>query len=69
MKPMPRRKRTRGKPACPACGSKQVQPIVYGLPGPELIERAERGEVALGGCIVFPENPEWQCALCLHAWR
>jgi len=37
-------------------------PIVYGLPGPELFERAERGEVILGGCM--PEPVRWGCGDC-----
>jgi len=52
------RKRT-GK--CPTCGSKTV-PIIYGLPlDPELIEEADRGEVELGGCLIWPDNPSWVC--------
>jgi hypothetical protein len=34
---------------CPECGSGDVVPIVYGLPGQELQQQAERGEVVLGG--------------------
>ena len=30
---------------------------VYGLPSPELVEAAERGEVMLGGCVMF-EGPK-----------
>lgn len=26
--------------------------IAYGMPGPELFQAAERGEVVLGGCIL-----------------
>lgn len=39
-------------------------PIVYGLPGPDLFEAAERGEVRLGGCIM-PSGPT--CPLCRSA--
>ena len=49
------------RPTCPTCGQKMV-PIVYGLPGPELFERAERGEIILGGCM--PEPTRWGCAHC-----
>ena len=45
---------------CPVCGSASI-PIVYGLPGSELFERADRGEVSLGGCIVWDEQPNAQC--------
>lgn len=50
-------------PTCPQCGGAPV-PIVYGLPGPELFEEAERGEVALGGCVVWPDRPLWRCTAC-----
>jgi hypothetical protein len=33
-----------------------VRPLIWGLPGRQLVERADRGEVVLGGCVVplFP---------------
>ena len=45
---------------CPECGGKGVR-IVYGLPGPELAEAAERGEVALGGCVIGEDDANLQC--------
>ncbi|HEY5231288.1 MAG TPA: hypothetical protein VIJ11_10410 [Galbitalea sp.] len=45
---------------CANCGSRAV-PIVYGMPGFDLFEAADRGEVALGGCIVDDELPTWRC--------
>ena len=55
---------------CPKCGNDSGIPIAYGLPGIELMDAAQRGEVALGGCIVMPDNPDWRCtdAACGHAW-
>jgi len=42
-----------------------VIPIVYGLPGSELIERARRGEVSLGGCVIMPGQPHiTECRVC-----
>ncbi|HEX2194193.1 MAG TPA: hypothetical protein VHK63_04435 [Candidatus Limnocylindria bacterium] len=38
--------------------------IVYGLPGHELWEAEQRGDVMLGGCIVGPESPEFACRDC-----
>ena len=35
---------------CPECGSLDVVPILYGEPGPELIEEERQGKIALGGC-------------------
>lgn len=62
---MPRR-----RPAsCPRCGSTDTIPIAYGLPGPELMEAAERGEVAIGGCIVSGSQPTHECRGCGRPFR
>jgi hypothetical protein len=53
---------------CPECGGKGVR-IVYGLPGPELAEAAERGEVALGGCVIGDDDANLQCRACGKEWR
>jgi hypothetical protein len=53
---------------CPECGSENVIPIVYGKPGEELIEKAERGEVKLGGCVVTDDSPYRYCAECGNEW-
>ena len=50
--------------ACPSCGASEVLRIVYGLPDQELAEEARLGKVALGGCVITGEDPEWQCAKC-----
>jgi hypothetical protein len=54
---------------CPQCSSENIVPIVYGLPRPELIERAARGEVVLGGCFVFERAPNPSCLSCHHQWE
>jgi hypothetical protein len=56
--------RPKAPSSCPQCGGRRLIPIAYGLPGPELFEAAERGEVILGGCLVDDANPLWQCASC-----
>ena len=56
-------------PSCPDCGSSGVVPIAYGYPTGEMWEEAERGEIAIGGCIVAPDNPDWRCNDCGHAWQ
>ena len=38
------------KEECPICSKKELIPIVYGFPGPELFEESEKGLVKLGGC-------------------
>ncbi len=54
---------------CPRCDSQNVVPILYGMPGPEMFEESRRGEVALGGCVVFPDAPDHTCRNCGHDWR
>ena len=54
----------RRKPVkCRHCGGK-VAPVVYGEPGPEMMEAADRGEVVLGGCCIRADGPDYQCPVC-----
>jgi hypothetical protein len=39
-------------------------PIVFGYPMPEAFAAAERGEIALGGCVVSAEDPTHRCTAC-----
>ena len=48
---------------CPYCGGKLL-PIVYGMPGEELQQKAENGEVILGGCCLTGADPQKQCSEC-----
>lgn len=52
---------------CPKCGAKAL-PVVYGLPTPAMRAAADRGEVALGGCTLPPDEEMWrfQCTDCHH---
>ncbi len=64
---------------CPACKVEKLIPIVYGMPGGELVEQSDRGEVELGGCVVSkvfdPErgficgDPELSCPKCEGKFR
>ena len=54
---------------CPACGSTEWIPIVYGLPDPELFAAEGRGDVAIGGCLMFPERPDVECRQCSTQYR
>jgi hypothetical protein len=56
-------------PACPKCGSRDVLPIVYELPGPDLTEESITGTVALGGGAMSAEAPDHVCQHCGHEWR
>lgn len=54
------------RPPCPECGAPDPLRIVYGNPGPELGASAARGEIALGGDVLFGGEPAWQCRTCGH---
>ncbi len=53
---------------CPECGSANVLRIIYGKPNQELAEKAERGEVKLGGCVISRESPYNYCKDCKAEW-
>jgi len=53
----------KGAVKCPACGGRLV-PILYGLPTAEAGAAAERGEIALGGCMVMGDDPQLECVSC-----
>jgi hypothetical protein len=53
-------------PPCPSCGSTDAVSIAYGYPSWEMAEAEIRGEVVLGGCMVGPESPDYECRDC-HA--
>jgi hypothetical protein len=65
MKPSAEETREQGQTErCPACGSRDVLTIVYGL--------IEPGDFAgqnvwPGGCCVSDDDPAWRCA-CGHTW-
>ena len=73
MKSTVKPRRLRKGSNCPACKAGKLIPIVYGLPGRELMEQSDRGEIELGGCVVsqiIDENgirsndPELNCPAC-----
>lgn len=53
------------KKKCPLCNNELVD-IVYGMPGPDLFEKYERKEIALGGCTIYEdeEQPVYHCYHC-----
>jgi len=52
------------KKKCPACGSKDIAKILYGMPTYEAFETAQRGEIYLGGCCISDNDPKWHCKAC-----
>jgi len=58
-----------GLPVCPYClWDGDVIRIVYGLPSPKGLARANAGEIKLGGCMVSPGKPTWHCKRCDSDW-
>lgn len=49
---------------CPNCGKRELIRILYGLPSPDMRERARRSEIALGGCMVTEHDPDYRCRHC-----
>lgn len=50
---------------CPDCGGCLVE-ILWGLPTPEHMKKAENGEIFLAGCVI-PGNPaNYHCSSCGH---
>ena len=44
-------------------------PITYGLPTIETWEASDLGEIALGGCCLSDDDPEWECRSCHHRFH
>lgn len=53
---------------CPFCRSRIVD-IIYGEPTKEDIKAAEKDESRLGGCLMEPNSPDWQCIKCNAQFR
>ena len=53
---------------CPACHQRTLVELVFGMPGPELFEAAEQGDLVLGGCCITPglacDSPNLTCSIC-----
>lgn len=54
---------------CPKCRQREGIDITYGMPGTELAEMAERGEVWLGGCCFSEDMPDRHCLACHNEWQ
>lgn len=62
---LPKRRRAR---RCRACRAEAIIPIIRGEPTEEAWQMSERGEVALGGCMVSPGDPRYCCRECGEAY-
>lgn len=54
---------------CPGCKAKEGVNIEYGMPSYEAFEASQRGEIALGGCVIGENDPERRCLKCGHEWH
>ena len=55
---------------CPNCGSCNVAMIQYGLPkwSMEFEEKLNAGVIVMGGCMLSPDNPVYECNECRIRW-
>jgi hypothetical protein len=56
---------THSDETCPDCGS-SVLPVMYGMPGEEAMNAAERGELFLGGCMIEDVAFRCECGATSH---
>ena len=49
---------------CPTCKKAKLVPLIFGLPGMDLVEQEARHEIVLGGCVSGECPPELQCLGC-----
>jgi hypothetical protein len=49
---------------CPACTKAKLVPLIFGLPGMDLVEQEARREIVLGGCVSSEFPPELECLVC-----
>jgi len=54
---------------CPKCDSRNIVPIIYGMPGMDLQEEEIKGKIQLGGCCIEEDAPDRHCNDCEHQWK
>ena len=55
------------KKNCPNCGGKLID-IIYGMPDYTIGEKAMKGEIHLGGCIISDDDPIYHCNNCRRSY-
>jgi hypothetical protein len=61
-----------GRLCCPACGSDEALPFIYGAPTHEHMRLCVQGKAAAGGGmgrLLTGRAPTWRCGRCKHEWR
>lgn len=53
---------------CPDCGREDSVPLIYGMPSADDFRDAERGAVALGGCLRPGKPAAFACRSCDLEW-
>lgn len=53
---------------CPTCKQKTGVDIFYGEPSIEVAEQVKLGEIALGGCVIESNQPDYRCMSCGFEW-
>ena len=55
---------------CSRCRRTAGVAIVYGMPySSSWAEAAENGQIALGGCVIVEDQPQFRCRACGHEWH
>lgn len=54
---------------CPRCGERAAVRILYGMPTPDAVEAAERGELVIAGCARERNDPSHECRACGHRFQ
>jgi hypothetical protein len=49
------------KKVCPQGHSDNIIPIIYGYPTNRNLNKAKKGKIKLGGCVVTDCDPKWHC--------
>ena len=57
-------KKLRKGSTCPTCKKAKLVPLIFGLPGMDLMAQEGRGEIVLGGCVSSEFPPELECLGC-----
>ena len=55
------------RPACPVCSARHARRIGYGMPTYDAALNIAPWD-SMGGCVIDPFSPQWNCGACGHGW-